>query len=149
MNQQITSFSIPNASPRQVGWEFTCNANNVTVTHLSAVLPDAVSRVISLYQVNTQQLLAQANLPAGTAGQWRSVQLSTPVALSISTNYVVCVFIPSGFNTNWYYLSPAPTSFQPTGTVSFVNARWDGSASTTPIFPGTTAGTAQYGICDI
>ncbi|MCC7508420.1 MAG: DUF4082 domain-containing protein, partial [Planctomycetes bacterium] len=151
LNQGTTSFSSTTASPRQVGWEFTCSAANISVTHLSAILPDAVARTVSLYQINNQQLLAQAALPAGTAGQWRSVQLTTPVALTNGTNYVVCVFLPSGVGASWYYLSgSSPAAFFPSaGNIRYVAARWDSNSATTPQFPGTQSAGYQYGIADI
>ncbi|MHC4781115.1 MAG: DUF4082 domain-containing protein, partial [Planctomycetota bacterium] len=143
MNQQspvTAGFNSPTtpSTGSQWGWRFRCNSSGITVTQLGCWFPDSSSvlHTVRLYDFTTTNLLATAT-PAVGAG-WRWANLSTPVSLVNGSDYVIQGFT----NTRKYYLNTSPASWMPTGTISWVEARYNNGTST-PVFP--TSSLAQYG----
>ncbi|MHC4601577.1 MAG: DUF4082 domain-containing protein, partial [Planctomycetota bacterium] len=145
MQQQnpVGVFNAPTTSPSQWGWRFRCNATGVLVTQLGCWFPDSatVQHSVRLYDFSTQQLLATATPSAGTG--WRWSNLSSPVALNNGSDYAI-----QGFTTTFkFFLNTSPASWMPTGTISWVDARY--SFTSTPQFPTNTLPTYGSGVVDI
>ena len=79
------------------------NATVVGIRYYRGATDMAVNEVGALYTVNANvadSLLSQGNFGSDTAVGWKEITLSSPVAITASTNYVAAVFFPFGKYTS-------------------------------------------------
>jgi hypothetical protein len=126
------------------GWEFTVNADNVTVTELGLRTPGTGEAVtLELWDVATQTRIASA--AAVTAGNsWQYVSI-TPTALTNGSSYIVGIHrVGTGM---YYWDNGLPAPWYPTGVIDYTQMRFHNSG--TSQFPTSTLPDYQYGVADI
>ena len=131
-----------------MGYEFTCNVANVTVTHLGCAWPDTEAHPCALFNATTQALIAQVTTStAATSGAWRSGALTTPVVLTQGQNYVVAS-LKSATQGYIGVNSSAPAAWHPTsGAITHIRDRW-ASSTTVTTFPSSTSSQWHWGPAD-
>ncbi len=131
-----------------MGYEFTCNVANVTVTHLGCAWPDTEAHPCALFNATTQALIAQVTTStAATSGAWRSGALTTPVVLTQGQNYVVAS-LKSATQGYIGVNSSAPAAWHPTsGAITHIRDRW-ASSTTVTTFPASTSSQWHWGPAD-
>ncbi|MCB9895832.1 MAG: DUF4082 domain-containing protein [Planctomycetes bacterium] len=127
------------------GYRFTCNAANVNVNELGCWYPDSssVAKTVTLYDFNSQQVLAQVTTTPGSGWCWTA--LTTPVVLTSGQDYIVAGYSPTGH----YYNNAIPASWTPTGTISYVEMRYQNSPSSANQFPTGVISNSHHGVVDI
>ncbi|RIK65074.1 MAG: hypothetical protein DCC64_03115, partial [Planctomycetota bacterium] len=139
----FTSGGVANC---QRGWRFQVNASGVTVSQMGCWYPDGTTsqKTISLFDANSQALLAQVTPSVGTG--WRWANLTTPVALTNGGQYIVTGFTVTA---SYYFRSvTGMTQWMPTGTIQYLDMRYANSCTSTT-FPSSTLSNYQYGVVDI
>ncbi len=138
--------------PTSRGWDFLVNSPNVLVTQLGvndALADETIT--LSLWNTTTQTLLAQTTATPSASFTWTFANLSTPVALTQGQTYSVIGWADTTtVGQAWYiYNNSPPAAFQPTGTIQYLNTRFDNSVGANG-FPGSTlASPLMYGVTDI
>ncbi|MDC1142920.1 putative Ig domain-containing protein, partial [Planctomycetota bacterium] len=144
--QAPTAFHTTTTTNYLYGWRFKCNTGGIDVIRLGSNFPTAlatVPRTITLWEVgNTSSYLAQVTVSSGSGWQWRD--LTAPYRLVQGTDYNVVVHSTNGF----YYDSPAPASWFPTGDIQHLGRCYQSSSSPST-YPGgfNSAVTYMYGLC--
>jgi hypothetical protein len=151
LNQQdpvAAAFTLNASTTNAIrGYRFQCNTNNVTVTSLGCYYPVATTGpftiTISLWNFTTQALLGQVTTT--TQGQWVFVNLTTPVALTNSAQYIVSAHQNAG---GYYYKNfTPPSSWLPTGDIQYLDMRHTTNANPNT-FPTSILTNYQYGVVD-
>ena len=131
------------------GWDFMIN-QPITVYELGVNAGDSIPITLTLWDVTTQTILAQT-VENSTAFAWEFATLTTPVNLLPGDIYSVIGWADTtGTGVPWYiFNNTPPAAFNPTGTVTYLNTRFDNNIGPN-VFPlGTLASPAQYGVTDI
>ncbi|MGZ4814207.1 MAG: PEP-CTERM sorting domain-containing protein, partial [Terriglobales bacterium] len=131
------------------GWDFTITqAISVEQLGVNAGI-DGMTITLSLWDVTTQSLLAQTSATSAAFG-WVFADIS-PLILTPGDTYSVIGWADTT-NTGipWYiFNNNPPPAFNPTGTVNYLNTRFDNGIGAND-FPTQIIGApAQYGVTDI
>jgi hypothetical protein len=145
-------FEGAGVGPTPRGWDFRVNASGVQVTQLGVnEFLSGFPITLSLWNVSTQTLLALTSVTPAAPQTWAFTNLSTPVSLAIGGIYSVIAWADTtSIGESWYQFSNSPPpSFNPTGTIQYLNTRFDNSVGLN-IFPsGTIPAPSSYGVADI
>jgi hypothetical protein len=130
------------------GWDFLVNSD-VVVTQLGVNAATSIPITLTLWNAVSGTELGQT-VVSSSAHEWIFADLATPVALTAGNTYSVIGWADTSSGSPWYLFSNAPpAAFTPTGTIQFLNARFDNGYGP-DVFPrGTLPSPAQYGITDI
>lgn len=79
----------------QRGFRFTAN-EDVLVGYFGKRIPNATQRYLTLFDFNTQAILEQIQVDAGTAGTYNYNVLPTPIWLKSGQQYIIALFNGSG-----------------------------------------------------
>ena len=137
------------AGPSPRGWDFVIN-QPITVLELGVNAGVDIPITLTLWDVTTKSILAQtvANSQAFT---WEFATLNTPVYLTPGDTFSVIGWADTtGSGNPWYIFNNAPPSaFNPVGTVTYLNTRFDNGIGPN-VFPlGVLGSPLQYGVTDI
>lgn len=116
---------------QNVGWRFTAT-KSVTVTHLRFYSAGNATETVSLYRQSDAALLASASVT--TSGGWGETELSTPITLPASADYVVSHYAGGASRS----VERAPTAYVLDPALTFVGAVYSASTSM-PAAPTATA----------
>lgn len=116
---------------QNVGWRFTAT-KSVTVTHLRFYSAGNATETVSLYRQSDGALLASASVT--TSGGWGETELSTPITLVASADYVVSHY--AGGSTRLTRRAPSAIVTDP--TLTYVNGVY-GASTNMPAAPTATA----------
>ena len=135
--------------PTSRGWDFVVS-QPITVVELGVVAGANIPITMTLWDVTTQSMLAQTQVISDYF-TWEFAALTTPVVITPGDTYSVIGWAdtnPLGYA--WYiYHNTPPAAFNPTGTVTYLNSRFDNSVGANG-FPTATLGSPmQYGVTDI
>lgn len=84
----------------QRGFRFTPN-QELIVTHFGKRTPNATARYVTLFDFNTQAILAQITVDAGTVGIYNYNSLTTPLVLDSGRTCILTLY--NGANDMYYY----------------------------------------------
>jgi hypothetical protein len=124
----------------QRGFRFTAN-QQLLVTHFGKRTPNATQRYVTLFDYNTQAIVSQTQVDAGTIGSYNYNALTTPIWLNSGQQYIVELFNGSG---DMYYYG---TSSQVSSGLTYGDMRYCNSC-TQNTFPTTTLTNYHYGCPD-
>lgn len=135
--------------PTSRGWDFVVS-QPITVVQLGVNAGASIPITMTLWDATTQTMLAQTMVSSSSL-TWQFATLGTPVVITPGDTYTVIGWAdtnPLGYA--WYIFdNNPPAAFNPTGTVTYLNARFDNSVDANT-FPTATLGyPAQYGVTDI
>ena len=133
------------------GWDFQINAPDIQVVQLGVnAATTATTITLSLWDNTTQTLLAQTTA-ISSAQAWVFVDLGTPVSLMSGREYSVIGWADTGGSGNPWYLfnNDPPPGFNPTGTIQYIDGRFDNFIGPDTFPTETFLGSAQYGVTDI
>jgi hypothetical protein len=135
------------------GWDFQVNASGVQVTQLGVnEFLSGFPITLSLWDVGTHTLLAQTSVTPAAPRTWAFTDLGTPVSLAMGGIYSVIAWADTTTIGNAWYLfdNNPPPSFNPTGTIQYLNTRFDNGVGPNT-FPSTTllGAPSSYGVADI
>ena len=125
----------------QRGFRFTAN-EKVLVTHFGKRIPNATQRYVTLFDFNSQAIIAQIQVDAGTLGIYNYNPLTTPLWLNSGQQYVLELFNGSG---DMYYYG---TSSQISPAFTYGDMRYCNSC-TQNTFPTTVLTNYHYGVPDL
>lgn len=131
------------------GWDFTVNSAGVVVSQFGVNAATSTAITVTLWNDSTQTELAQLVVDS-TANAWVFGSLGTSVALTLGDTYSVIGWADTTGSTPWYlFNNTPPAAFNPTGTIQYIDTRYDNGidANTFPEF--TIPSPAQYGVVDI
>jgi hypothetical protein len=129
------------------GWRFAVAAPDIEVNGLGMRAPAAGDFIISLFEAATGTVLAQESV-AHTAGDWQWSTLSSGVALSQGSEYIVALHSP---NAGRYYYgreSTVGSSWFPSGDIEYVEMNYCNNCAPGTL-PTSTLANYQYGVVDI
>jgi PEP-CTERM motif len=131
------------------GWDFVIS-QPITVMQLGINAGVSMDITMSLWDATTQTLLGQTTVTSSPFA-WTFADLGTPIDLTPGDTFSVIGWADTT-NTGvpWYiYNNGPPAAFNPTGTVTYLNTRYDNGIGPSA-FPQFTIGSpAQYGVADI
>jgi len=135
------------ATPR--GWDFVID-QPITVVQLGINAGVNIPITMSLWDVNTQTLLGQTTVTSQPF-TWEFADLGTPISLTPGDTFSVIGWADTtGTGVPWYiYNNTPPPEFNPTGTVTYLNTRYDNGIGPNDFPQGTLGAPAQYGVADI
>ncbi len=136
----VTVPSTNTVSLCQRGFHFTAN-EKVLVTHFGKKIPNATQRYVTLFDFNSQAIINQIQVDAGTAGFYNYNLLTQPLWLNSGQQYIIELFNGSG---DMYYYG-APTTVN--SSLTFIDMRYCNSC-TQNTFPTTVLTGLHYGIPD-
>lgn len=95
---QATAQLENDGQPLELGMKFRVSTNGVikALRFYKGSNNDASTYVLKLYQNSNQSLLGSVNFSNTTATGWQTVNLSTPIAVTAGTTYVVSCYSPGG-----------------------------------------------------
>jgi hypothetical protein len=127
------------------GWRFQVNASGLTVTRLGAYYGDSntTSKTVTLFDFQTQAILAQVTTTPGPNWCWTDVP--SPVPLVQGRQYIIAAHTVTGNSYFWHNNPPAP--WRPTGDIEYMDVRYANS-SVPSTFPNLTLSPHQYGVVD-
>jgi len=131
------------------GWDFVIN-QPITVVQLGINAGVSIPITMSLWDVTTQKLLGQTTVVSQPFA-WEFANLGTSISLTPGDTFSVIGWADTtNSGIPWYiYNNAPPPAFNPTGVVTYLNARFDNNIGPND-FPGFTLGAPeQYGIADI
>jgi len=128
------------ASYTQRGFRFSSD-KDIIVTQLGKRVPNSTARYVTLFDFNTQQIIAQTQVPA-SAGSYNYSTLSRPVWLSAGSKYVLEVYQGAGDN---YYFG---VSTQIGQYLTYYDMRYANNCSQNT-FPNRNVPGYHYGIPDL
>jgi len=96
----VMMTSTNTVSNCQRGFRFTPN-QNIIVTHFGKRTPNATQRYVTLFDFNTQAIIMQGQVPAGTATQYNYNLLPSPVMLQQGRTCILALF--NGAGDMYYY----------------------------------------------
>lgn len=115
------------------------------VTQLGVAAATNGTITLTLWDVMSQTELAQTSVTS-IANTWVFGSLGSPVSLTSGQTYAVIGWQNSV--TPWYlYDNTPPAAFEPTGTITYLNTRFDNGIGANT-FPASTL-SGQYGVTDI
>jgi hypothetical protein len=135
--------------PTSRGWDFVVS-QPITVVELGVNAGANIPITMTLWDVTTQSMLAQTQVISNYF-TWEFASLNTPVTINPGDTYSVIGWADtSALGYAWYIFSNVPpAAFNPTGTVTYLNTRFDNSVGPNS-FPTATLGYPdQYGVTDI
>ncbi len=143
---RLADFTSGEISDSVRGWRFRANAN-VTVHELGSdnPLPSGQPFTLILWSVSGQTQLASVAATSSGSDGWQWVSLSSPVALTAGSEYVVALHSVAG---NYYFKSGLPAVWTPTGVIEYLDMRYANGA-TPGTYPASGFNGMQYGVCDI
>jgi hypothetical protein len=133
--------STNTVSTCQRGFRFTAN-QTLLVTHFGKRIPNATQRYVTLFNYNTQQIVTQSTVSAGTPGAYNYDTLSAPIWLISGTQYVLELYNSSG---DMYYYG---TSSQIGQDLTYGDMRYCNSC-TQNTFPTSVLTNYHYGCPDL
>lgn len=151
MGQAATDSFVQGAgvgeTPR--GWDFVID-QQINVVQLGINAAFSLPVTVSLWDVSTQTLLAQTTVAAQPFA-WAFTELNNPVTLTPGDTYAVIGWADTTNDGQaWYiYNNTPPPEFNPTGTVTYLNARYDNGIGPNQFPTGTLGAPSQYGVADI
>jgi hypothetical protein len=106
---------------------------------------------LSLWNVSTQALLAQTSVTPAAPQTWAFTNLGTPVSLAMGGIYSVIAWADTtSIGEAWYQFNNSPTpSFNPTGTIQYLNTRFDNDVGPNTFPSATLPAPTSYGVADI
>jgi hypothetical protein len=130
------------------GWDFQVNAANVSVTQLGVAAATSGSITLTLWNNTTQTELTQV-VENAVANTWTFAALGSAVPLVNGGSYSVIGW-ENTTESPWYlFNNTPPAAFNPTGTIQYLDTRFDNGIGANT-FPGQTIPSpAQYGVTDI
>jgi hypothetical protein len=129
------------------GWDFVID-QPITVVQLGINAGVNIPITMTLWDVTTQTILAQTTVMSEPF-TWEFADLATPVNLVPGDTFSVIGWANAPV-TPWYiYNNTPPPAFNPTGTVTYLNTRYDNGIGPNQFPTGTLAAPAQYGVADI
>ena len=143
----FTNGSGVGQTPR--GWDFVIS-QPITVMQLGVNAGVSMEITMSLWNVTTQTLLGQTTVTSSPFA-WTFADLAKPINLTPGDTFAVIGWADTSNTENpWYiYNNSPPAAFNPTGTVTYLNTRFDNGIGPNQ-FPLSTVGSpAQYGVTDI
>ena len=131
------------------GWDFVID-QPITVVQLGVNAAFNLPVTMTLWDVTTQTILAQTVVNA-QGFTWEFADLATPVGLLPGDTYSVIGWADTtNFGQAWYiFNNTPPPAFNPTGTVTYLNTRFDNGIGPNSFPTGTIGAPAQYGVTDI
>ncbi len=131
------------------GWDFVID-QPITVMQLGINAGVSIPITMALWDVNTQTMLGQTTVTSQPFG-WAFANLLNPVNLTPGDTFSVIGWADTtGSGIPWYiYNNTPPSEFNPTGTVTYLNARYDNGIGADQFPMGTLGAPAQYGVADI
>lgn len=140
------AFATGGVSNASRGWRFSVGVSDVWVTQLGVNTPhgaDNTGRVVTLWDVATQTVLAQSAFSAGAGWVWNGINA---VELTSGNQYLVeynsatlaDYWFGNGLSSNWY----------PSGAVNYLDMRYCNGCSPNA-YPTNTLNGFQYGLPDI
>jgi PEP-CTERM motif len=129
------------------GWRFTANVSNITVTQLGIHPVTSGSYTLTLWDYAAQTTLAQTTIANVTGNSWNFANLASGVGLVAGNDYVV-MGIGNTEGSTYYFGSGLPSSWYPTGDISYVDTQYCNDCSANS-FPTQTLNGYQYGVVDI
>jgi len=152
LNQTSTAGFFHGVASGQTirGWDFVVNATGVSVVQMGINEFSNIPITLTLWDNATQTGLAQIVVPA-VANTWVFGNLLTPVSLTLGHTYSVVGWADTTTSgVPWYIFNNMPPSaFNPTGTIQYLDVRYDNDIGkdTFPAF--TLSPPLQYGVADI
>lgn len=135
------------SGPTPRGWDFNIS-QPITVEQMGVNAAVNINITMSLWDVTTQTLLGQTRVNS-QAYTWEFANLDTPINLTPGDVFSVIGWADTTGASPWYlFQDPAPPAFTPTGTVNYLNVRYDNSSGPDQ-FPTSTLPTGQFGVADI
>lgn len=143
----FTQGSGVGETPR--GWDFVID-QPINVVQLGVNAAFSLDVTMTLWDVTTQSILAQTVVTSQSFG-WVFGDLATPVALTPGDVFSVIGWADtSNIGQAWYIFNNTPDpAFNPTGTVTYLNTRYDNGIGANVFPQGTIGAPAQYGVTDI
>jgi hypothetical protein len=131
------------------GWDFIID-QPITVMQLGINAGVSIPITMTLWDVNTQTMLGQTTVMSQPF-EWEFAELSNPVNLTPGHTFSVIGWADTtGSGIPWYiYNNTPPSEFNPTGTVTYLNVRYDNGIGADQFPTGTLGAPAQYGVADI
>ncbi|WP_342119257.1 PEP-CTERM sorting domain-containing protein [Pseudoduganella sp. OTU4001] len=139
------TFSIGGVANAARGWRFSVAADDVWITELGLNTPKGginYGRTVTLWDFNTQTVLAQTSYSAGNGWMWNSI---SAVALSNGGQYLIEYH--SAYMGDYWYTQPS-AAWLPSGIINYLDMRYCNSCGTNT-FPTFVLNGYQYGIPDI
>jgi hypothetical protein len=146
----FTQGVVVGETPR--GWDFQVNAAGVQVTQLGVnEFLSGLPITLSLWDVSSQTLLAQTTATPAAPQTWTFTDLGTPVSLTMGGIYSVIAWADtSSIGQAWYQFNNSPPpSFNPTGTIQYLNTRYDNFVGPNTFPLSTVPAPTSYGVADI
>jgi PEP-CTERM motif len=131
------------------GWDFVIN-QPITVEQLGINAGIATGVTMSLWDVTTQTLLGQTTVTSSPFA-WVFADLPTAIGLTPGDTFSVTGWADTTVGAvPWYiFNNTPPAAFNPSGTVTYLNTRFDNDIGV-GVFPTQTLPSpAQYGVADI
>jgi hypothetical protein len=131
------------------GWDFVIS-QPITVMQLGINAGVTMDITMSLWDVTTQTLMGQTTVTSSPFA-WTFADLGTPISLTPGDTFSVIGWADTTTTgVSWYiFNNTPPAAFNPTGTVTYLNTRFDNGIGPNQ-FPVSTIGApAQYGVADI
>ena len=139
-------FNVNNPSGWFRGWQFTVNADDITVTELGLNMPMAGDTVmLELWDSSTQSLIASTGPVTTQANVWQYFDLDTSVALDNGGTYVVGIF--SSGQASYYYASGLSDEWYPTGDIEYQTMLYHNNTYSS--YPTSSLNGYHYGVPDI
>lgn len=131
------------------GWDFVID-QPIYVEQLGVNAAFSLPVTMSLWDVTTQTLLGQTTVNAQPY-TWEFADLANAIALTPGDTYSVIGWADTtNYGQAWYiYNNTPPSQFNPTGTVTYLNVRFDNGIGSDQFPTGTLGAPAQYGVADI
>lgn len=136
----VVVTSTNTVSNCQRGFRFTPN-QELIVTHFGKRIPNATPRYVTLFAFNTQEILAQVTVDAGTPGVYNYNLLSTPLVLDSGRTCILALY--NGANDMYYF----GTSSQIGQHLTYHDMRYCNSC-TQNTFPTSVLSNYHYGTPD-
>ena len=143
----FTNGAFTGESPR--GWDFIID-QPITVVQLGINAGVSMDITMSLWDVTTQTLLGQTMVTSSPFA-WTFADLGTPIDLTPGDTFSVIGWADtSATGVPWYiFNNTPPAAFNPTGTVTYLNTRFDNGIGPNQFPTGVLGSPAQYGVADI
>jgi hypothetical protein len=142
-NSATDSVTVPSTntvSNCQRGFHFSVNST-MLVTHFGKKIPNATQRYVTLFDYNSQAIIQQIQVDAGTPAQYNYNALPQPILLNSGQQYVIELHNETG---DMYYFGP-PTTTAP--ELTYIAMRYCNSCSQNT-FPTSSLTGQHYGIPD-
>ncbi|QQE13312.1 DUF4082 domain-containing protein [Planctomycetota bacterium] len=106
-----------------VGWEFTANSDDLSITQLSTLTGETGNTdYITLWNADTNELLAQVGTISDTDG-WRTVGLDNAISLEDGSNYAITLTTTNG--NHFRFVRESFTEASTDGNITYTNSIWN------------------------